>query len=91
MAEVILTLPLWGIGLIGIVLILLALGIVFWLKNFLANSVIGLGALLIINYLGVSYGINLPINILTIVITGILGLAGVGLLLVLNFLGIKIY
>ncbi len=91
MAEVVFTLPLWAVGLAGIILIMLALGIVFWLKNFLANSVIGLGALLIINYLGTPYGLNLPINFLTIVITGILGLAGVGLLLVLNFLGIKIY
>ncbi len=83
--------PSWVIALLGIILIIIAIAFVFFLKNFLANSVLGIAALLVINYFGVASGVNIPINLITVVITGILGLAGAGLILVLYFLGIKIY
>jgi len=75
----------------GIALIVLAVAVVFILKNFLANSVLGIAALLVINYFGTASGVNIPINALTVVICGVLGLAGAGLILLLYFFGIKIY
>jgi len=83
--------PSWGFLVGGIVLVILAIVVVFFLKNFLANSVFGIAALLVINYFGTASGINLPINLLTVVICGVLGLAGAGLILLLYFFGIKIY
>jgi len=91
MAEVVITLPLWVFILAGIVLILLAIAMVFFFKNFLANSLFGIAALLVLNYFGANYGINIPRNLITVAITGVLGLAGAGLLLLLHFFGIKIY
>lgn len=83
--------PSWVIALLGVILIIIAIAFVFFLKNFLVNSVLGIAALLVINYFGVASGVNVPINLLTVLITGILGLAGAGLILILYFLGIKIY
>ncbi|MFH1056657.1 MAG: pro-sigmaK processing inhibitor BofA family protein [Candidatus Micrarchaeota archaeon] len=91
MVEAAFTLPLWAFAVAGIVLILLAIGLVFKFKNFLANSLFGIAALLVINYFGTSYGISVPINLITFLITGILGLAGAGLLLLLHFFGVKLY
>ncbi|MBI4360156.1 pro-sigmaK processing inhibitor BofA family protein [Candidatus Micrarchaeota archaeon] len=84
--------PFVGI-LLAVGLIILAIIVVKLLKNFLANSVMGVIALLVISYLAdvTGYaGIKVPITIVTVIISGILGLAGVGLLIVLKLLGIVI-
>lgn len=87
----VLALPSWGLVVIGLILIVVAIAIIFALKNLLANSILGIAALLVINYYGTASGINIPINLMTVLISGLLGLAGAGLILVLYFLGIKIY
>ena len=48
------------------------------------NSLIGGAAILVINALGAPFGIVIPLNALTAVITGILGLPGAILLILLN-------
>ncbi len=83
--------PSWLAALIGVVLVLLAIWLVFSLGNFLVNSILGIAALLVINFFGSASGISVPINLLTVLICGILGLAGAGLILLLYFFGIKIY
>ncbi len=45
------------------------------------NSAIGLGLLLLTNYLGSFVDVNLPINIITVLIAGFLGIPGVVLLI----------
>lgn len=45
------------------------------------NSAIGLGLLLLTNYFGAFVDVNLPINILTVLIAGFLGIPGVVLLI----------
>ncbi|MEM4255536.1 MAG: pro-sigmaK processing inhibitor BofA family protein [Candidatus Norongarragalinales archaeon] len=90
-AEAVFALPNWVFLTGGILLVLLAIAVVFFLKNFLANSLLGVAALLVINFLGASSGISIPLNLLTVVICGVLGLAGAGLILLLFFFGIKIY
>ncbi|NUN11095.1 pro-sigmaK processing inhibitor BofA family protein [Candidatus Micrarchaeota archaeon] len=79
-----------GIALFGVLLLVAGLLFVVFFKRFLENSVVGLIALLVINFLGNSFGVNLPINLLSLVITALFGLAGVGLLLVLQFAGITV-
>ncbi|MFA6049530.1 MAG: pro-sigmaK processing inhibitor BofA family protein [Candidatus Micrarchaeia archaeon] len=59
-------------------------------KNFLANSAIGVLALLAINFLGVGSGFHLAVSIPNMVVAGLFGLAGVGILVVLKVLGITL-
>ncbi len=59
------------------------------LKNFLVNSVLGVAALLAINFLGASGGFALELSIANVVVAGVLGLAGVGMLVILKILGIS--
>ncbi|HIH20440.1 TPA: hypothetical protein HA244_04190 [Candidatus Micrarchaeota archaeon] len=90
MTVVAVSIPSWVLLVAGIILILLAVALVYWLKNFLANSLLGVAALLVINYLGAGLGLNVPLNLITVLVCGVLGLAGAGLLLLLAFFGIKI-
>ena len=48
------------------------------------NSVIGMGAVWLINFLGASLGIHIGINPITAVVVGALGLPGVILILLLQ-------
>jgi len=82
-----------GMGLLGVGAIILGIFILGWLKKVLMNTVFGLIALFVINYLaGVLQmdALNLPINLISVLITAILGLAGVGLLIILKLLGITV-
>jgi hypothetical protein len=70
--------------LIGVGLIILAVIIIFILKNIILNSIVGVVAFLVCNFI---FGIKLPF-FLTIVASAIFGLFGVGIMLVLRYLGI---
>ncbi|MGE5390379.1 MAG: pro-sigmaK processing inhibitor BofA family protein [Deltaproteobacteria bacterium] len=52
----------------------------------LLNSLIGLILLMAVNYLGAYYDFSLPINIITILIAGFLGIPGVFLLICFQLL-----
>lgn len=56
------------------------------LWKLLLNSAIGLALLLLTNYFGAFIDINIPINILTVLIAGFLGIPGVVLLICFSFL-----
>ncbi|MFH0922837.1 MAG: pro-sigmaK processing inhibitor BofA family protein [Candidatus Micrarchaeota archaeon] len=75
---------------LGFLLIVLAIVLLLVLKRVLINTVLGVLALLIINYFGTPYNLKIAITILTVLITAIFGLAGVGALLILHFLGITV-
>lgn len=75
---------------LGFLLIILAIVLLLVLKRVLINTVLGVLALLIINYFGTPYNLKIAITILTVLITAIFGLAGVGALLILHFLGITV-
>lgn len=49
----------------------------------MVNSLIGAGALALVNIAGSAFSIVIPINILTAVLTGLLGIPGVAMLLLL--------
>lgn len=53
-----------------------------FILKLMANSVIGGMVLLIINGIGSSFGIFIPLNIVTAVVTGLAGLPGLAALLV---------
>lgn len=50
------------------------------------NSVIGLVLLLLVNYTGAHFGFVLPINIITILVAGFLGIPGILLLICFQLL-----
>ena len=52
------------------------------------NTVIGFGALFLINYLGGMIGISIAVNWLNAVIVGVLGVPGVALILLLLWLSV---
>jgi inhibitor of the pro-sigma K processing machinery len=56
------------------------------LWKLLLNSAIGLALLLLTNYFGAFIDINIPINILTVLIAGFLGIPGVVLLICFSFI-----
>ena len=47
------------------------------------NSVIGAGCLLVLNFIGMKFGIFVPLNILNAITVGILGVPGVIMLLLM--------
>ena len=72
----------------AIVLIFLVGKIFLWpLKIVLklaASSLIGGLAILLINWLGAGFGVLIPLNLISAVIVGVLGIPGVVLLLILT-------
>ncbi len=52
------------------------------------NVILGIIVLWLINRFGGSLGINIPVNIITGLVVGVLGLPGVIILLLLNLIGI---
>jgi len=50
------------------------------------NSVVGLVLLLLVNYLGAFFEFSLPVNIISVLIAGFLGIPGVLLLICLQLL-----
>ncbi|MCI6855062.1 MAG: pro-sigmaK processing inhibitor BofA family protein [Firmicutes bacterium] len=74
----------------AIVLIFLVGKIFLWpLKIVLklaASSLIGGLAILLINWLGAGFGVLIPLNLISAVIVGVLGIPGVVLLLILTMI-----
>ncbi len=82
-----------GMILFALGAIALAFVVINYTKQLLVNTVLGLIALLAINYLAGLLNLpvlKLPINFVSVIITSVLGLAGVGLLIILNLLGIRV-
>ncbi|NYZ78460.1 pro-sigmaK processing inhibitor BofA family protein [Candidatus Micrarchaeota archaeon] len=78
----------WGIS--GIVLIVLAFVVIRFFKKLLINTVLGVLALIIINYFGTPLGVKIGLNFITVIVSALLGLAGVGLLILLSLFGISL-
>jgi len=80
-------LPWWALA---VILIVLAVVVIKFVKKIFVNTGLGLVALLVINFFGSPYGIKIPINLVTVVVSALLGLAGVGALIILTLLGIRV-
>ncbi|MCL2372510.1 MAG: pro-sigmaK processing inhibitor BofA family protein [Defluviitaleaceae bacterium] len=57
-----------------------------WLLSVAKNVILGTGGILAINFALISFGIQVGINALTLIVVGILGLPGLGLLYATRFL-----
>lgn len=78
---------LYGLGII----ILYMVGRVFlkpmrMIFKIVYNSILGLIALLVINFVGKYFGLNIALNIYSVLITGFLGIPGLALLIVLKLI-----
>lgn len=56
------------------------------LWKLLINSAVGLFLLMLVNYIGQSYDFGLPINIITVLVAGFLGIPGLLLLICFRLL-----
>jgi hypothetical protein len=81
-ASIIPTEPIFII--IGLILIGLTIFIIFFLKKFIINSILGLGLWLIVTFV---FNVNLP-TIPSLVISIVIGPAGLGTMLLLNAFGL---
>lgn len=70
---------------IGILLLAFAFFFLRVIKNLVANAILGLLALFALKFI---LGIAIPINIATLLVSAIFGLAGVGSLALLYFFGV---
>lgn len=57
-----------------------------WTIKLLVNCALGLVAIMVVNYLGSFLGIHLPVNPISVLSVGILGLPGMFLVILMNFL-----
>ena len=71
----------------AVLFIILGAFLIGVLKRILENVVIGFIALIVANFVGSYVQFTLPINLVTIGLTAILGIAGVGLAIILKLLG----
>lgn len=51
-----------------------------WMAGWLVSSLLGGIVIILVNYFGVTYGLFVPLNLITAVVTGILGVPGIVLL-----------
>lgn len=71
---------------LAVALIIFAAIMIFMFRQYIANSILGIAVLMLLN----TAGLAIPLNILTIVISAALGLFGVALLVILYTLGFKL-
>ena len=74
----------WELIIIAIILIVAAFIVLYLMRNFLANSIMGIAVLLIAKYV---FGVAIPLNGLTIIVTALGGLGGVAALFIAFFFG----
>ena len=58
-----------------------------FILKILLNSAIGLAILFVINFFGKMIGLTIGINVITVLVSGILGVPGIVLMLMLKWLG----
>lgn len=75
---------------LAVLFIIAAVVLFLVFKRLLVNTVLGVIALLLIDFFGQELGFKVAINIYSVLISAIFGLAGVGALIILKLLGIQI-
>ena len=76
----------WESLLIAVILIVIAVLVVWKLKNFIVNSILGVIALFILKLLG----LQVALSLINIILVGLLGLLGLGLIIILGLLGVSL-
>ena len=76
----------WKILIVGIILIIVAILIIYYIKKIIVNSILGLIAWAILFFV-----LKIELQLIpSLVVSAIFGLAGIGVILILKFLGIPI-
>ncbi|AOR24779.1 pro-sigmaK processing inhibitor BofA family protein [Clostridium taeniosporum] len=71
-------------GLIGLVLLFFIIKLLKWPLKILINGILGVVILYAVNFVGVNFNFQLPINPITALIAGFLGIPGVILLAIVQ-------
>ena len=74
----------WGVIATGIILVIAAFFVLYVLRQFLANAILGIIALLVIVYL---LGLPIPLSPLVVIVSVLGGLGGVAALVIASFFG----
>ena len=64
-------------GIMGLVLLFLVIKVLKWPIKILINGLIGIFLLYVTNYIGLDFGLYIPINPVTAIIAGFLGIPGI--------------
>jgi len=79
----------WFFLILGIVLIAATIAILYFLKQIIVNSLVGVVAWALITYALPFFGVNLSLPFLpSLIVSAIFGLAGIGAMMVIAFLGL---
>ena len=74
---------------LGIILIAATIAILYFLKQIIVNSLVGVVAWVLITYALPFFGVDLSLPFLpSLIVSAIFGLAGIGSLMVVAFLGL---
>lgn len=75
----------------SIISVLIITKILAWpikkILKLLINIAVGLCLLVLVNYIGKSFNFNIPFNMVTAAITGLLGIPGIVLLIIFKIMG----
>lgn len=69
-------------GIIGLAMLYLVIKLLKWPLKILINGVIGVILLYLTNYIGASFNLSIPINAVTALIAGFLGIPGIIFLII---------
>ena len=75
---------------IGLILIVLTVFLLGFLKKILENAALGVAMLIVLNFIGKEFGVQLQITFVTVLISALGGLAGVGFLILAQLAGFTI-
>jgi hypothetical protein len=79
----------WAFLVIGLLLIAATIAILYFLKQIIVNSIVGVVAWVVITYLFPLAGFNLQLPFLpSLIVSALFGLAGIGALIVIAFMGL---
>jgi hypothetical protein len=79
----------WAFLVVGILLIVATIAILYFLKQIIVNSIVGVVAWVVLTYILPMAGLNLQLPFLpSLIVSALFGLAGIGALIVIAFMGL---
>ena len=78
-----------GFLILGIILIVATIALLYFFKQVIVNSILGIVAWILISYVLPIFGFNISLPFWpSLIVSALFGLAGIGVMLVLGFLGV---
>ena len=71
-------------GIVGLFVLYLVIKLLKWPIKLLINGIIGIVLLYLTNFIGGNFGFSIPVNAMTALVSGILGIPGIIFLILFN-------